>query len=117
MTSGLQQAGAAGWPGGSGDSGGWPRSNVEEPSLLFLTSCDQPAVHYYCLSRVNEYLYPDLPPETLIPVAWGGALHQPCLKAPPGTSLAVRWLRLCASTAGDTGLIPCQGTKIPHSVQ
>ena len=59
----------------------------------------------------------DLPPETLIPVAWGGALHRPCLKAPPGTSLAVQWLRLCASTTGDTGLIPCQGTKIPHSVQ
>ena len=33
-----------------------------------------------------------------------------------GTSLAVQWLRLCASTAGNTGLIPGDGTKIPHSV-
>ena len=29
----------------------------------------------------------------------------------------VQWLGLQASTAGDMGLIPGQGTKIPHSVQ
>ena len=28
------------------------------------------------------------------------------------TSLAVQWLRLCASTAWGVGLIPCWGTKI-----
>ena len=33
-----------------------------------------------------------------------------------GTSLAVQWLRLCASTAGGMGSIPGQGTKIPHAV-
>ena len=33
-----------------------------------------------------------------------------------GTSLAVQWLRLHASAAGDRGLIPDQGTKIPHAV-
>ena len=32
-----------------------------------------------------------------------------------GTSLAVQCLRLCASTAGDAGSIPGQGTKIPHA--
>ena len=32
-----------------------------------------------------------------------------------GTSLAVQWLRLHTSTAGGTGLIPGQGTKIPHA--
>ena len=32
-----------------------------------------------------------------------------------GTSLAVQWLRFCASTAGCTGSIPGQGTKIPHA--
>ena len=34
-----------------------------------------------------------------------------------GTSLAVQWLRLCASNAGgalDAGSNPSQGTKIPH---
>ena len=31
-----------------------------------------------------------------------------------GTSLVVQWLRLYASTAGGTGSIPCQGTKILH---
>ena len=31
-----------------------------------------------------------------------------------GTSLEVQWLRLRASNAGDAGLIPGQGTKIPH---
>ena len=28
----------------------------------------------------------------------------------------VRWLRLQASTAGDAGLIPGRGTKIPHAM-
>ena len=31
-----------------------------------------------------------------------------------GTSLAVQWLRLCASTAGGAGSIPGEETKIPH---
>ena len=31
-------------------------------------------------------------------------------------SLLVQWLRLLASTAGGMGLIPGQGTKIPHTV-
>ena len=30
-----------------------------------------------------------------------------------GTSLAVKWLRLCASIAGGAGLIPGWGAKIP----
>ena len=34
-----------------------------------------------------------------------------------GTSLVVQWLRLCTSTAGSLGLIPGQGTKIPHAMQ
>ena len=38
------------------------------------------------------------------------------IKEPPGTSLAVQWLRLHASKAGGTGLTPGQGTKIPHSM-
>ena len=33
-----------------------------------------------------------------------------------GTSLAVQWLKVCTSTAGDRGSIPDQGTKIPHAV-
>ena len=33
-----------------------------------------------------------------------------------GTSLAVQWLRLSASIAGDTGSIPGRGTKIPHAM-
>ena len=32
------------------------------------------------------------------------------------TSLVVQWLRLFASNAGGTGLIPDQGTKIPHGL-
>ena len=28
----------------------------------------------------------------------------------------VQWLRLCASSARDAGLIPSQGTKIPHAM-
>ena len=33
------------------------------------------------------------------------------------TSLAVQWLRLCASTAGGAGSIPGHGTKILHAMQ
>ena len=33
-----------------------------------------------------------------------------------GTSLAVQWLRLCTSTAGDTDSISGQGTKILSAV-
>ena len=29
----------------------------------------------------------------------------------------VRWWRLCVSTAGGTGSVPGQGTKIPHAAQ
>ena len=32
-----------------------------------------------------------------------------------GGSLAVQWLRLHASNAGGAGLIPGQGTQIPHT--
>ena len=34
-----------------------------------------------------------------------------------GTSLAAQWLRLRASNARGTGLIPGQGTKIPHTTR
>ena len=37
--------------------------------------------------------------------------------SPEGTSLVVQWLRLHGSNAGGAGLIPGQGTKIPHAVQ
>ena len=33
-----------------------------------------------------------------------------------GTFLVVQWLRLCASTTRDMGLISSQGTKIPHAI-
>ena len=34
-----------------------------------------------------------------------------------GTFLLVQWFRIHASKAGDTGLIPGQGTKILHVIQ
>ena len=34
-----------------------------------------------------------------------------------GTSLVVQWLRLFTPTAGDAGLVPGWGTKIPHALQ
>ena len=32
-----------------------------------------------------------------------------------GISLVIQWLRLCTSNEVSMGLIPAQGTKIPHS--
>ena len=34
-------------------------------------------------------------------------------KKPLGNSLVVQWLRLCASNAGNLGLIPSQGARLP----
>ena len=39
------------------------------------------------------------------------------LKEQCGNSLAIQWLRRHASTAGDTGSMPGQGTKILHVMQ
>ena len=44
-------------------------------------------------------------------------LHITVLKlVPTGTSLAIQWLTLCSSSAQSVGLIPGQGTKIPHAI-
>ena len=42
---------------------------------------------------------------------------QKSFKGLSGTSLAVQWLRLCASTAGGTGSIPGWRTKILHATK
>ena len=34
-----------------------------------------------------------------------------------GTSLAIQWLRLCASTAGGMGSVPGWGASILHAMQ
>ena len=38
-------------------------------------------------------------------------------RRPSGNSLAVQWVRLCASTAGAGGSIPGWGTMITHAAQ
>ena len=38
-------------------------------------------------------------------------------KQTSGTSLMVQWLKLCTSTAGNTGFSPSWGTKIPHATE
>ena len=47
----------------------------------------------------------------------GEASHLPEMDKSGGlrTSLAVQWVRLCASNTGDVGLISGQGTKMPHA--
>ena len=40
-----------------------------------------------------------------------------CWNRTAGNPLVVHWLRLCTSTAGDMGVIPDRGTKIPHAVR
>ena len=44
----------------------------------------------------------------------GDGYSSDCTKNQRGAALAVQWLRLCTSTAGGMGLIPCQRTKILH---
>ena len=48
---------------------------------------------------------------------WTSSKLKGIFKDTTGTSLAVQWLRLRASTAGGMGLIPGQGTKIPHAAR
>ena len=57
-------------------------------------------------------VFPIQPP-ALSPLAPCLSPNQNCL---PGTSLAVQWLGLSASTAEGTGSIPGQGTKIPYTI-
>ena len=48
--------------------------------------------------------------------SWSLISHPaPAQETPLGTSQVVQWLRLHASNAGGMGLIPGQGTKIPHA--
>ena len=42
-------------------------------------------------------------------------LNSTLKKIPAGTSVAIQWLRLHVPNAGGTGLIPGQGTEIPHT--
>ena len=44
-------------------------------------------------------------------------LPETLYQIPSGISLAVQWLRLCTSNAGDKGSIPGQGTKILHAAK
>ena len=64
-------------------------------------------------ARLPAYL-PSPAPAGLLPQA------QPSksvfLNVDSGTSLVVQWLRLCASTVGDTGSIRGQGTKMLHAM-
>ena len=46
----------------------------------------------------------------------GGGMTVKAFRREPQDSLKVQWLRLCISNAEDTGLIPGQGTKIPHAM-
>ena len=50
------------------------------------------------------------PPGSAVPLQ-----YDRCYKEMTGTSLAVQWLTLCPAHAGGAGLIPGQGTKIPHT--
>ena len=52
--------------------------------------------------------------EARSPVQKAGQRH---IKNTQGTSLAVQWLELHASTAGGAGLIPVRGTKIPQATR
>ena len=56
-----------------------------------------------------------LQPTTPTPAPAGWMQNVQIKRWQQGTSLAVQWLRRCASTAGGTGSIPGWGTKIPHT--
>ena len=57
--------------------------------------------------------------QSIIPVASSRSNnnYQNQNQTKPGTSLAVQWIRLCATIAGGTGLIPGWGTKILHAAR
>ena len=55
-------------------------------------------------------------PHSFPPVASHNLMY-PIYLSSGGTSLAVQWLRIRASTAGGAGSIPGQGTKIPRATE
>ena len=77
------------------------------PTLLDPMDCSLPgfSIHGIFQARVLE---------------WGAiAFFEQCLaynKRSIGTSLAVKWLRLHMSNAGNVCSIPGQGTKIPRAM-
>ena len=58
--------------------------------------------HFYFPARNFSFVF------TALPTTWN---KKPSLEI----SLAVQWLRLCTSNAREMGLIPGQGTKMPHA--
>ena len=109
---------------GVGEGGhGWPRQ------AAFHVSCR-------CFSRELYSLVPT-PPERVVlnqkgachpsfdketirnlflpGVFWLQVTEHPPQKGSHRASLAIQWLRLCASSAGGTGSIPGRGTRIPHA--
>lgn len=89
-----------------------PARNSDFPNLSFL-SCDM------CVKSVTRKLDLTslvLPKSTVYKVKFSFRTKNQTLRH-RRTSLVVHWLRLDDSTAGDTGLIPGQGTKILYVVQ
>ena len=72
--------------------------NLLSMSLILSVCLFIPASHLFCL------------PPSLPSFLSSFSLFQ----LAPGTSQVIQWLRIQAPNAGDTGLIPAWGTKIPH---
>lgn len=74
---------------------------------------------YMCRFLTNSKFLEDIKSDIqfLKNIVW--LVHSLLYKIYLVTCLEVRWLRFCASTAGNTNLIPnqIQGTKTPHVIQ
>ena len=91
-------------PSADGSSG---RSNLLR-SHQASGSCPERGFRNNC--NGSAFLPVDIPQGSFVKGKYTGIKHDPT-----GTSLAVQWLRLHASTAWGTGSFPGQGTKIPQA--
>ena len=102
----------------------WGNSGKKQKHLPSRTPT--PAITYTCPQRCSLRKLGVWKHRGLAPGGWGAYprndfseprfSHLPIHRKRLGNSLAVPWLGLCASAAS-SGLIPGQGTKIPHVMQ
>ena len=93
------------WPPGAGNTDGRVGADFC-PALLVSSLAPQPAPQpLFWVPKIQEK----------VEVHGSGLLKEP-LRSPRGTSMAVQWLGLSTSTAGDQGSIPGRGTKILQAV-
>ena len=86
---------------------------TQETWVWFLGWADPPEEEMATHSSILAWKIPSTEEPGRDYSPWG---HKESDTTEHACALVIQWLRLCASTAGDAGLIPGLGIKNPHTV-